>query len=195
MILAPVNIALADRLDKSDTYLPLTKADLAKLTAVIGNGEQIFLTITDELNKEYVLATNSNGTITIERGIDSVAQTFPKGSCVFFENSIPVTKWLICNYECCSGDCPVEAVKAAGVVLPSGKVGNAYSGSIIFSGALPMAMGITGLPSWAEAQQVNSYVKITGVPTATGSFPISVSACNDNGKNIVVQQGSIVITE
>lgn len=195
MILKPLNIALSDRLDKADTYLPLTTADLAKLTAIVPNGEQIILTITDDLNKEYVLATNSNGTITLERGVDSDAQTFPKGSCVFFENSIPVTKWLICNYECCQGDCPVEAVAAAGIVLPSGKVGNAYNGSVVFSGALPMAMGVTGLPSWATATQVNSYIKITGVPTATGSFPISVSACNDNGKNIVVQHGTIVIAE
>lgn len=195
MILKPLNIALSDRLDKADTYLPLTTADLAKLTAIVPNGEQIILTITDDLNKEYVLATNNNGTITLERGVDSDAQTFPKGSCVFFENSIPVTKWLICNYECCQGDCPVEAVAAAGIVLPSGKVGNAYNGSVVFSGALPMAMGVTGLPSWATATQVNSYIKITGVPTAIGSFPISVSACNDNGKNIVVQQGTIVIAE
>lgn len=195
MILAPVNLSLADRLDKADTYLPLTTADLTKLTAVIANGEQIFLTITDDLNKEYVLATNTNGTITIERGVDSVATTFPKGSCVFFENSIPVTKWLICNYECCAGDCPVEAVAAAGVVLPKGKVGNAYTGTAIFSGALPMAIGITGLPTWATATQVNSYVKISGVPTAAGTYTISISACNDNGKNIVVQQGTITIEE
>lgn len=195
MILKPINLSLADRLDKGDTYLPLATADLAKLTAVVPNGEQTYLTITDELSKEYVLATNTNGTITLERGVDSEAYTFPKGSCVFFENSIPVTKWLVCNYECCQGDCPVEAVAAAGVVLPSGKVGNAYNGSVVFSGALPMAMGVTGLPSWATAQQFGPYLKISGVPTATGTFAISVSACNDSGKNIAVQQGSISITE
>lgn len=195
MILAPLSISLGDRLDKGDTYLPLTKADTAKITALLDDGEQMYLTITDELNKEYVLATNANGTIVLQRGIDSEATTFPKGSCVYFENSVPVTKWLICNYECCSGDCPVEAVAAAGVVLPKGKVGNAYAGTAIFSGALPMAIGITGLPSWATATQVNSYVKISGVPTAAGTFTISISACNDNGKNIVVQQGTITIEE
>lgn len=195
MILKPISLSLSDRLDAGDTYLPLTAADLAKLTAIVPSGESIYLTITDDLNKEYVLATSNAGTVTIERGVDSTATTFPRGSCVFFENSVPVTKYLVCNYECCSGECPVEAVKSAGFVLPQAVVGDAYEGSFVFSGGLPMTFGITGLPAWATASYAGSYVKISGTPTAKGSYAISVSACNDQGANVAVQQGTITVVE
>ena len=193
MILKSISLYLNNVLNADDKYLPLTAADSAKLLAHVPDGESTFLTISDESYKEYVRVDNTDGTLILTRGIDSDAHKFPKGSCVYFENSLPVTKWLICNYECCTGDCPVDPVVASGFVLPKGKVGNAWEGSFVFSGDLPIQYGITGLPAWLNATWEGNYVKLSGVPTASGYFTISVAASNDRGSNIAIQQGTIDI--
>lgn len=182
------------KLEADSIYLPLTTNDMAALTTAVPEGEQIYLTLAWDMAKEYVLANNTAGTIILTRGIDSEARAFPKGSCLYFENSIPVTKWLICNYECCAGDCPVTPVSAAGKVLPTGTVGNAWSGSFVFSGDLPMTFGVTGMPDWMSATYSGNYVQLTGTPTASGTFTISVAATNNSGESIVVDSGSLTIT-
>ena len=135
MILKAISLNLNTKLEASDIYLPLTASDTAYLTSVVPEGEEIYLTIQWDMYREYVLASNEHGTIVLTRGVDSEARAFPKGSCVFFENSVPVTKWLICNYECCSDDCGYEAVQNAGAVLPAAKVGDTWKGTFIFKGA------------------------------------------------------------
>lgn len=193
MILKPISINLNDVLNADDKYLPLSAADQAKLDALVPDGESILLTISDDVYKEFIQADRSGGTFVLTRGIDSDARKFPKGSCVFFEDSVPVIKWLICNYECCSDDCEVAAVKGEGMILPEGKVNNAWTGTAVFSGELPVQFGVTGLPDWCKAEQAGNYVKLAGTPTASGSYNISVAASNDSGKNLAIQQGTIVI--
>lgn len=196
MLLKSISLNLANTLPADSVYLPLSVDDAARLRALLAeDGEQIYLTITDGVFREYVLATNQSGTIVLGRGIDSEARKFPKGSCVFFENSIPVTKWLICNYECCQGDCPVEPVASAGSVLPPGKVGNAWEGSFVFSGDLPMAFAVTGMPGWMSATYSGNYVRLSGTPTAAATHSLSVAASNGNGANIAVAQGAVTITQ
>ena len=196
MILRPVSLTLNTVLNAEDVYLPLTTADHATLLNLISNdGDQIYLTITDDLQKEYVLATNNSGTIVLTRGIDSWQRKFPKGSCVYFENSIPVTKWLVCNHNCCDEECPIEPVVSAGFVLPQAKAGNAWEGSFVFSGDLPMTFGITGLPDWCESTYAGNYVKLHGVPSVTGTYTIAVSATNNRGQDIAVQQATISVGE
>lgn len=196
IILKPISLSLSGILYPDDVYLPLHREDHAKLMALIPNDEDgIYLTISDDLNKEYVLAFNQRGTIVLARGVDSEPRKFPRGSCVFFENSIPVTKWLVCNHNCCDGDCPVDGVKPAGGVLPTATVGNAWEGTVVFSGDLPMAFGITGLPSWCRAEHEGNFVKLSGIPVASGSFSIAVSACNNRGRDVAVQQFTLVVID
>ena len=116
MILKPISLALADVLSKDSVYLPLTAQHKAKLLEHVPAGEETILTITDSVNTEYVRVKNQQGTITLERGVESGVYKFPKGSCVYFEVSVPVVEWLICNYECCKGDCPVPKAKGEYVI-------------------------------------------------------------------------------
>ena len=193
MILKAMNFYLSGKLEADSQYLPLTEADMNALKTVVPEGEETILTLAYDLKKEYVKAKNVSGTILLERGLDSTPSVFPKGSCLYFENSVPVTKWLICNYECCTGECPVDPVGSAGVLLPDAKVGNAWEGSFVFSGDLPMQFGVTGMPSWMTATYAGNYVKLSGTPVAAGTFSISVAASNDMGKNIAVAHGTVTV--
>lgn len=191
MILKPFSAYLNGVLNPEDVYLPLTPMDREKLWANLeADGDETILTLTDDLFREYVRVVNHQGTLVLTRGVDSRPQKFPTGSCVYFENSIPVTKWLICNYECCKEDCPVLAPKASGVLLPDGKAGDHWEGSFIFSGDLPMEIAVTNCPAWVEAVQVNNYLKLSGT-AAAGEFTISAAAANTAG--LAVQQGKFVI--
>lgn len=197
MNLKPFSAHLADVLAVDDVYLPLSQTDTARLQAYLPNdGDEAYLVITDGVYRENVLVTLLHGTLVATRGIDSDAHKFPKGSCIFFEVSIPVVKWLICNHNCCDGDCPVDAVKAQGVVLPTATVGLPWVGTAVFSGDLPMQIGVTGLPSWVTATQRGTTLVLTGTPTGAGTYAISIAAANNGGQNIEVQQGTItVVTE
>ena len=95
MILKPISLALADVLSKDSVYLPLTAQHKARLLEHVPAGEETILTITDSVNTEYVRVKNQQGQITLERGVESEAHKFPKGSCVYFEVSVPVVEWLI----------------------------------------------------------------------------------------------------
>lgn len=193
MILKAMSFHLNGKLEAADIYLPLATADMAALTELVPEGEETFLTLAWDMAKEYVKVKNVSGTILLERGIDSKGVAFPKGSCLYFENSIPVTKWLICNYECCTGECPVDPVGSAGVLLPNAKVGDAWEGSFVFSGDLPMQFGVTGMPDWMTVTYAGNYVKLSGTPAAAGTFSVSVAASNDKGKNIAVAQGTVTV--
>ena len=135
---------------------------------------------------------NQQGQITLERGVESGVYKFPKGSCVYFEVSVPVVEWLICNYECCKGDCPVEPPRAGGFTLPEGKAGQHYMGVFVFKGDEPMNIGVLGLPSWAHAKQYGVSLVISGTPAAKGEYVISAAATNATGE-VCVQQGTIKI--
>lgn len=196
MLLKSISLTLAGALPADGAYLPLSADDSARLRALLAeDGEQIYLTVTDGVYREYVLATNQSGTIVLTRGVDSEARKFPKGSCVFFENSVPVTKWLICNYECCQGDCPVEPAASAGHVLPPGRVGDPWEGSFVFSGDLPMAFAVTGMPGWMSATYAGNHVRLSGTPTAAATHSLSVAASNGQGSGIAVAQGAVTITQ
>ena len=150
MILKPFSATLHDTIQPDTMYPPLTKADESRLLALLGEDEAIYLTIDDGVYKEWVLVRNECGFLIMERGVHgSEPRKFIKGSCLFFETSVPVIKWLICNHDCCEDeDCPCVPVKAAGMVLPPVRAGVPWKGSAVFTGDLPMSIGVTGLPSW-----------------------------------------------
>ena len=194
MILKPISLALADVLSKDSVYLPLTAQHKAKLLEHVPAGEETILTITDSVNTEYVRVKNQQGQITLERGVESEAHKFPKGSCVYFEVSVPVVEWLICNYECCKGDCPVQPPRAGGFTLPEGKVGQHYMGVFVFKGDEPMNIGVLGLPDWAKAKQYGVSLVISGDPTAAGEFTVSAAATNATAE-VCIQQGTIKVID
>ena len=103
MILKPFAATTIEILPPDSNFLPLNNRDASRLLAHIPEGEETYLTLQDNLNTEWVRAENQCGQIVIHRGIDtSEPLRFPRGTCVFFETSVPVIKWLICHLDCCT---------------------------------------------------------------------------------------------
>lgn len=193
MIIKPFGATFRAVLEADSGYLPLSNDDNTKLLGLLPEGEEMLLTIQDNLYHEWVKAENQCGTIIITRGIDgSEPRKFPKGSCIFFETSVPVIKWLICNHNCCDGPCPCEPVDYAGAVIPAGVVGQPWEGSVLFTGDTPMTFGVDNLPSWMTATNGANYVRLSGTPVAAGTFSLSVAAGNCDGAAVATH--SIVVT-
>lgn len=190
MILSPISLVLNSILEADDKYLPLATPDLNKLLSHVPEGEDIYLTIKDDLYTEYIKAQNQCGTIVIERGIaGTTPRRFPRGSCVFFETSLPVVQWLICNYDCCATDCPCTTVQSAGGLMPQVEPGQPWRGTAVFTGDLPMNFGVTGLPYWLRASSKSNTVILEGTAPAeyTGPDVIAVTATNCNGQGVATQ--------
>lgn len=190
MILKPITVNLADVLLADDKHLTLTDRDNARLLAHIPDGDETYLTIQDNLYSEWIKATNQCGTIVLERGIGgSEARKFPKGSCVFFETSVPVIKWLICNHDCCNdGDCKLTPVTFTKATLPTGIVGQPWEGRLQFAGSLPINFEVTGMPAWMSGEQEGDMVRLSGTPDAATVHTISVSATNAQGTGHITKQ-------
>lgn len=189
MILKPITVNLADVLLADDKHLTLTDRDNARLLAHIPEGDSTYLTIQDNLYSEWVLATNQCGTIVLERAVGgSEARKFPKGSCVFFEASIPVIAWLICNHDCCEGDCKVTPVGFTKATLPTAIVGQPWEGRLQFSGSLPINFDVTGMPAWMGAEYEGALVRLSGTPDAAAVSIISVAAANAQGSANISKQ-------
>lgn len=188
---------LSDNLLVDDLYLPLTTRDTARLIGILPEDEEMYLTISDGLYTEWVLARNLCGVIVLDRGVEgSEPHKFPKGSCIFFEASIPVIKWLICNYDCCAdNECPCDPVTNDGMILPSAMSNVPWEGTAIFKGDTPMVMGVTGMPSWMHAEQGANHIRFYGTPTADGTYNIVASATNCSGTGIATQQGTVTVGE
>lgn len=186
MILKPFAAQTNGVMLATDGRLPLNAADMNRLLALVPEGESIYLTLKDGLNMEYVLAENTCGVMVVSRGQQgSEPKWFPNGTCVFFENSIAVTRWIMCNEDCCDGECPCNGVAVAGKVVPVGVVGDLYEASVVLSGDLPMVLGVSAnLPPWAEVEAGPNYVRIHGTPTSSGSWTFAVSATNCSGQNL-----------
>lgn len=196
MILKPIQVNLSDVLLADDKYFTLTERDNTKLLAHIPDGEETILTIQDNLNIEWVKATNQCGTIVLERGLDfSEPRKFPKGSCVFFEASIPVIKWLICNHDCCGGKCELEPVTLQRNVLPTGIVGHSWAGYILYKGSLPIVYDVSDLPDWMSVEYEEHAVRLSGTPTASGTFSFVVSATNAQGTALVTNTFKVIVID
>jgi len=177
------NTSLSGVLDKSDVFLPLSAPDQARLLTQLPEDEFTFLTIRSTFATEHVLAVNKCGTIVLSRGVNGTEPAkFPRGSCVLFENSTAVTKWLVCNHDCCADKpCECEGVAVAGKYLPDGNVGNLWYGFVVFTGTLPMQIGTSPLPAWMAATVWPNAIMLSGTPTAPQPVTLSVSATNCKG--------------
>lgn len=195
MIIKPFSAFLTRAINPDSGALPLSVDDENRLKSLVPEGEEILLTLKDDLHVEYVKITNTCDSLLLERGLSVTAGCkFPRGTCVFFENSIAVTQWLICNFNCCDGPCPCEDVTSAGVVFPAGQVNIPYTATAVFKGGLPMTIGVSGHPSWATADLGANYVKISGTPTGAGTYNVNISATNCSGNALSMQSAQIVIT-
>lgn len=196
MILTPISLVLNDVLLVNDKYIPLTKQDMARLVEHIPDGEEMLLTIRDNLYTEWVRVENQCGTIILHRGHGgSVARKFPRGSCVFFEASVPVIKWLICNYDCCEHSCQCLPVELIRTVLPTAYVNELWFGILIFNGSEPINFALTGLPSWAGYTLSGNRIELEGTPAAAESATFSISATNCQGSIVDVTQHTILVKD
>ena len=191
MILKPFAAHLSRTLEKTDATLPLSEAGLAWFLSLVPEGETLPLVINDGLTYEEVLATNSAGHITLERGRgETEARKFPRGACARFEVTLSVVRHEICNYDCCpAGDC-AEPPAVAGTLLPAGMAGTPWEGAVIFTGTLPLTLAATGLPPWCQAEAGPNFLKLSGTPDGAGSWNVSVAA---SGYGVVVAQGVIEV--
>lgn len=197
MLKTPVvfSAALNDKLYSDGRALPLSKKDSDILKALLPEDSYTYLTLREPTGAEIVRAEHTCGGIVIDRGEDGTkARTFPRGTCVRFEMTPAVVKDMICNIDCCDGDCPCNPVESAGITLPPAKRGVAWSGTAVFTGDTPMSIATAGAPSWVEVKVWANYVTFSGVPTGTGSFSIAVTATNCDGA-VAIQQGILKITE
>lgn len=167
-------------LEPEAVYLPLTSMDMARLLSLIPDGEFTFLTLKAPFALEHVSITNKGGVLVLTRGVnDTTPQRFPNGSCVFFENSTAVTRWLICNHDCCADSpCVCAPVELAGAHSPNARVGEPWTGVAVFSGTGPIRIGASSRPSWMTATVGSNSIILTGVPTSAGTYSVSVAAAN-----------------
>lgn len=196
MILKPVSVVLNNVLEKDAMYLPLTQEAENKLLALIPDQDSMYLTLQDNLHTEYVLVQNQCGTLVVmERGVDSDIYKFPRGTCVFFECSLPVIKWLICNYDCCAdGECDCEPVALQNSSLPVALTGMEWEGRLKYTGSLPINFKVTG-PDWLSASYQGDLVVMSGVPDAKGSYGVSVSAVNCQGAESQLDTFTITVQD
>jgi hypothetical protein len=163
--------------------LSLTPAITAWLIDRLGTDGYAYLTISDSLGAEVVKVSTYGGALVVDRHQnDTAPRAFPKGACVDARMTEAAVKDLICNYDCCAGDCPCEAVQAAGTVIPPAQVGSYWEGSVVFTGTTPIALGVNGAPSWMQVVSGAGFVKLAGVPTAAATYLLSVAATNCNGQ-------------
>lgn len=197
MILKPFSATLHDVLYADDSFLPLTPRDYARLLAHIPDGDSTILSLRDNLYTEWVYIENQCGTLVMERGYGgSEARKFPRGTCLFFETSVPVIKWLICNYNCCEGgDCECVEVTHKQTVSPTALVNEEWEGRVTFDGTLPINYDVTGMPDWMSAEYEQDLVRLSGTPTASGTFNVSVAATNCMGNSIVVEEVKVKVAK
>lgn len=196
MLVTPVHFSanLNFRLNKVDRRLALSYADEASLAAAVPNGDYTYLVIRDPTGAEIIKVENICGTMLVTRGQDGTEpRNFPKGSCIRYETTPTVVKDLICSYDCCEGECPCEAVAAAGITLPPVVSGSGWNGSAVFTGDTPMTIAVQGAPDWVRVEVGPNFVSFSGVASGSGSFTIAVAAANCDGQ-VAVQSGTLTVT-
>jgi hypothetical protein len=171
---------LAAPLMAADTSISLANGAASQLVSQLGDDGYAFLYVHDATGAEVVKASVYGSALTLTRG--ETPRNFPKGACVDARVTYDGVKDLICNFECCAGDCPCEEVQAAGTALPVAHAGQAWEGMVVFSGAQPMALAVEGAPAWLAVTTGVNFVKLAGTPPAAANYVFSVGATNCNGK-------------
>lgn len=171
---------LAAPLMAADTSISLANGATGQLVAQLADEGYAFLYVHDATGAEVVKVSVYGSALTLARG--ETPRSFPKGTCVDGRVTYDGVKDLICNFDCCAGDCPCEEVQSAGTALPAAHAGQAWEGMVVFSGALPMALAVEGAPAWLAVTLGVNFVKLAGTPPAAANYVFSVGATNCNGK-------------
>ena len=189
---------LNNRLEATDQYLPLHRAAEADLKALLADPDDyIYMSLKSDTDMETVKVRNEHGTLIMERGVEGTTPTtMPFGTCVvsISPTVIAAIKDMVCNYQCCEGDCPVVQAQYSGHLLPPAFVGIDWNGIVAFAGDLPMNIVLKGAPAWMRAVQRSNTLELSGRPDLAGTTVFSVAATNGNGTNLDTQSLSVTVT-
>ena len=181
-------------LEADEVTLQLSKEATADLMALLTkDGDFIYAGITGAMGYECVRIYRDSDALLVERACEgTTAVKHPYGArvCSVTPAAVAVMKELICTHKCCEdSECPCDPVKPAGFAGPALQLGVPWEGSVVFSGALPMSFGITGVvPAWLKMEYEGSVVKLSGTPDSYDDIHIIVSAANCGGTHVAAQQ-------
>lgn len=175
--------------------LPLSDSAMADLLGLLTDTDDYtYLALKSEQTYEVVKAHKVGSMVVLDRAQEGTrAVLHPMGTCVAAVSplTLAVMKDLLCNYECCQGDCVCEPVSLAGIYGLSNDVwaGNPLEIAVVFSGDLPMTVGVNNVPEWLGVTQENRVIKLTGTvpwPSSPNRFDeafvnFTVAAANCNG--------------
>lgn len=188
----------SDIMQAGDNYLPLCRAAESDLVKLLGEDGYTFLTILDDTNMEAVKVTNDHGTLVVERGLEGTkAVAHPAGACVKSVSPaiLAAIKDLVCNYDCCSGDCVCAPVSKHFVELAPAKAGQQWSGAILFDGTPPVTCGVGDLPAWVSAKAQGSAIILSGTaPAKASETTISFAATNCSGTAVHTGTAKIIVS-
>lgn len=181
--------------DRSPSLTESAKTDLANL--LTPEDSYTYLSIKSDQTYEVVKASLRSNSIYFERGQEGTeAVQHPLGSCVSAVSplTLAVIKALVCEYECCDGECPCEPVAFQGATMPPAVVGEPWEGTVIFSGTQPIKCGVNNAPKWLTATQQGGVLTLSGTPTAAAQLILSVAAANCNGTEVATETVALNIT-
>lgn len=181
VLLAGFRGFLDTKLHPDDAFLPLDKRFRSHILSRMEEGDHTYLAIMDTRYYEIVKVRVECGELLMDRGQDGTTpRTFPCNAEVVFEMVPSVVRYMICNETCHECDC--KPVQFQGAVLPPLEQGVAWQGSIVFSGDIPMTIGVQGAPHWMKVVTGANYIQLSGVPTTNTAVTISVAASNCGGE-------------
>lgn len=178
--------------------VPLPSTAEADLRALLTTPDSyIYLAIKGCTSYEVVRAYVAAGALVIDRGQAGTVGAFHSPGSIVYGMSPLVwqnIKDLICQYDCCEGECVCNPVTVGGIAFPTASLNTAWAGFVVFDGDGPIVASVNGQPSWMTVELEGHVLKLYGTPNATGTTAFSVSAANCGGQHVVSQTVSITVS-
>lgn len=178
--------------------LPLSAPVEADLKALLAETDSyVYLAIKGCTSYEVVKAYMAAGSLVVDRGQAGTSGTSHAPGATVYGMSPLVwqnIKDLICQYDCCEGECVCNPVTVGGIAFPTASLNTAWTGFVVFEGDGPIVASVNGQPSWMTVELEGHVLKLYGTPNATGTTAFSVSAANCGGKNVASQTVSITVS-
>lgn len=188
---------LTQAMEADAVTLPLASSALADLSKLLEEDDTYtFASIKSDSTFETVKIYIASGSLVVDRAqAGTSAVKHPCGSivCLVSPTIEAALKAIICEYDCCEGDCPCTDVTFAGAFLPTATVNTAWEGCVLFTGSLPMSFGITNQPSWMTIEAEGGTVRLSGTPTGVGTYSFAVAASNCSGTTVALWQGNLIV--